>query len=240
MTFSSEHCRLKSDVCLRHPETPDRKVPSGVTGSTYPRSAEEKRRKFSMKGSMSNVKSKSKLTRRQSEGGKYNQASTSCTRWLLRFPISTIIGVNAIPSPNFFSGFCKPFPRSVWVLASVFGLVALLTLTLLAIPTVAVCALPPMIFAFRWLFVRRITGFSTVTCSKGLAESGGERSICKFCSGEETSRGELEGCEDRAEAAVTRGCLRERERSIDAGWSVDADADLGLGIISHSGSWDST
>ena len=54
------------------------------------------------------------------------------------------------------------------------------------------------------------------------------------------SRGELDGCEDKAEAAVTRGCLREIERSTEAERSVeaDADADLGLGRISHVGSCD--
>lgn len=56
------------------------------------------------------------------------------------------------------------------------------------------------------------------------------------------SRGELDGCEDKAEAAVTRGCLREIERSTEAERFVeaDADADLGLGRISHVGSCDST
>ena len=52
----------------------------------------------------------------------------------------------------------------------------------------------------------------------------------------------MEGCDDSAEAAVTRGCLRERERSreVERFADADADADLGLGRIFHSGSCDST
>lgn len=53
----------------------------------------------------------------------------------------------------------------------------------------------------------------------------------------------MEGCEERAEAAVTRGCLRETERAreaVDGSVDADADADLGLGRISQSGSCDST
>lgn len=39
---------------------------------------------------------------------------------------------------------------------------------------------------------------------------------------------------------MTRGCLRLRERSRDVEGFADADADRGLGSISHSGSCDST
>lgn len=130
---------------------------------------------------------------------------------------------------------------SVGVLFNVRGLVALLTLTLLAMPTVAVWALPPTTFAFRRLVVLRITGFSDAGLSKASAESGGERSVCRFWSGEETSRGAVEGCEESAEAAVTRGCLREIECPSDVvEVFADADIDLGFGRISQSGSCDST
>lgn len=50
----------------------------------------------------------------------------------------------------------------------------------------------------------------------------------------------LDGCDDKAEAAVTRGCFRERVCSKDVERFADAEADLGLGRISHSGSCDST
>lgn len=84
-------------------------------------------------------------------------ASTNCTLWLFLFPISTNVGVRAslspIPTPRRFSGLPKRsvlLLESVCGLISVRGLVALLTDTLLAIPTVAVCALPlPMTFGFR-------------------------------------------------------------------------------------------
>lgn len=55
----------------------------------------------------------------------------------------------------------------------------------------------------------------------------------------------MEGCEESAEATVTRGCLRETERprevaeeTVDA--DADADTDLGLGRISQPGSFDPT
>lgn len=160
----------------------------------------------------------------------------------MRLPISTRVGVSVIRSPNFLSGLdWRCLLKSVGVLFNVLGLVALLTLTLLAMPTVAVCALLPTTFAFRWLVVLRITGFSDAGFSKGSAESGGERIVCRFWSGEETSRGAVEGCEESAEAAVTRGCLRETERPSDVvEMFADADADLGFGRNSQSGSCDST
>ena len=53
----------------------------------------------------------------------------------------------------------------------------------------------------------------------------------------------MDGCEQSAEAAVTRGCLRERERSREAERlrfaTADADADRALGRISHFGSCES-
>lgn len=145
-------------------------------------------------------------------------------------------------SPYFLSGLdWRCLLKSVGVLFRVLGLVALLTLTLLAMPTVAVCALPPTTLAFRWLVALRITGFSDAGFSKASAESGGERSVWRFWSGEETSRGAVEGCEESAEAAVTRGCWRDTERPSDV-VEVFADAEAGLGLarISQSGSCDST
>lgn len=114
-----------------------------------------------------------------------------------------------------------------------------------------------MTFGLRWLVERWMTGRSAVGMGRDSADRGGERRICRFCSGEETSRGAeegcAEGCEDKALAAVTRGCLRLRERSrvaLRSGRSceverllyggVDVDLGAGLGTISHWGSWLST
>ena len=118
----------------------------------------------------------------------------------------------------------------------------MLTLTLLAIPTVAVCVLGPTTLVLRWLVARLMIGFSTAAGSNSPADNGGERICCKFWRGDGISRGALDGCEDSAEAAVTRGCLREGERSreVERLAEAEADADLGLGIISQVGSCDST
>lgn len=48
--------------------------------------------------------------------------------------------------------------------------------------------------------------------------------------------GEVAGCEDSADAAVTRGCLRDTVRLR----GVSRFEYVGLGRISHDGSWDST
>lgn len=96
-------------------------------------------------------------------------------------------------------------------------------------PTVAVVAL--LTFGLRSLFFRCMAGRSM-----GLADSGGERSICRFCSGDETSRGSEDGCEQSADAAVTWGCLRDSVRLRE----MSRFLTVGLGSISHSGSWDST
>jgi hypothetical protein len=77
------------------------------------------------------------------------QTFTNCTLWLLRLPISTSIGMSAIPSPSFVSALDEPFSKSAGPLIRVLGLVALLTLTLLAIPTVAVCVLGPTTLVLR-------------------------------------------------------------------------------------------
>jgi hypothetical protein len=117
------------------------------------------------------------------------------------------------------------------------GLFALLRETLLARPTVAFAVVISSTFASRlraWISAR----FSP----SRLAECGGVEILCSLCSGEGTSIGAEDGCEQRALILVTLGCLCEGERtSGETGVSGITRASrfaaaAGFGQSSHSGS----
>lgn len=118
------------------------------------------------------------------------------------------------------------------------GLLALLTDTLLATPTVALATATSSSFASRRLAIISAR-LASPNCR---AECGGVDILCMRCSGEGASSGAEDGCEQRALILVTFGCRYDGERvrgDTDVSRASRAsrfEASVGFVQISHSGS----